>query len=208
MVTNTRNKRTAHRGPLLALMLAGVFCAFGSFWLLQAMQGDQSGGPNVNVGNEPDYIIDNFSFVRMSETGQPRYVISGERLTHHPADNVSDIDKPVVQSMTVEHPRTTMTAERAHVDQNKSQIDLSGNVDMQRPGAPAQAGRNAVQPLRIRTEAMTLLTDDEIAKTDKPITLTLGGASVNAVGMVANNATEKIDLGGPGRAIYPPRQPR
>ncbi|MGZ3181125.1 MAG: LPS export ABC transporter periplasmic protein LptC [Telluria sp.] len=205
MVTNIRNKRTAHRGPLLALMLAGVFAAFGSFWLMQVMQGEQS-GPNVNLGNEPDYIIDNFSFVRMTETGRPQYVISGERLTHHPADNTSDIDKPVVQSMTVEHPRTTMTAERAHVDQNKSQIDLAGNVDMQRPGAPARPGVAASQPMRIRTEAMTLLTDDEIAKTDKPSRLTPGGATVDAVGMVANNATEQIDLGGPGRAIYPPRQ--
>ena len=208
MVTNIRNKRTAHRGRLLALMLAGVFCAFGSFWLLQAMQGDQSGGPNINMGNEPDYIIDNFSFVRMTETGQPRYVISGERLTHHPADNVSDIDKPVVQSMTVQHPRVTVTSDRAHVDQNKSQIDLSGNVDMQRPGAPARPGMAASQPLRIRTEALTLLTDDEIAKTSKLIHLTLGDASVDAVGMVANNATEQIDLGGRGHATFPPRQAR
>jgi lipopolysaccharide export system protein LptC len=208
MVTNIRNKRTAHRGRLLAVMLTGVFFAFGSFWLLQVMQGDQSGGPNINLGNEPDYIIDNFSFVRMTETGQPRYVISGERLTHHPADNTSDIDKPVVQSMTVQHPRVTMTSERAHVDQNRSQIDLSGNVDMQRPGAPGQPGIAASQPLRVRTEAMTLLTDDEIAKTDKPIHMTLGSASIDAVGMVANNATQQIDLGGRGHAVYPPRQPR
>ena len=208
MVTNIRNKRTAHRGPLLALMLAGVFCAFGSFWLLQVMQGDQSGGPNVNAGNEPDYIIDNFSFVRMTEAGKPRYVISGDRLIHHPADNTSDIDKPVVQSMTVQHPRMTMTAERAHVSQNQSQIDLVGNVDIQRPGAAAAPGMAAAQPLHITTQALTLLTDDEIAKTDKPVHLTLGSASLDAVGMVANNATQKIDLGGRGRAIYPPRQPR
>jgi lipopolysaccharide export system protein LptC len=208
MVTTLRNKRTAHRGPLLALMLFGVFGAFGSFWLLQVMQGDQSGGPNVNVGNEPDYIIDNFSFVRMTETGQPRYVISGERLTHRPADNTSDIDKPVVQSMTVQHPRATTTADRAHVDQNKSQIDLTGNVDMQRPGSVARPGMAAAQPLHITTQALTLLTDDEIAKTDKPIHMTLGSASLDAVGMVANNATEKIDLGGRGHVVYPPRQPR
>jgi hypothetical protein len=67
MATTTYvNKRTAHRWRLLALMLAGVFFAFGSFWLVQVMRG---GGDahNVNVGNDPDYIIDNFSFVRMSE---------------------------------------------------------------------------------------------------------------------------------------------
>src|SRR5438067_12844463 len=135
MVTNIRNKRTAHRGRLLAVMLTGVFFAFGSFWLLQVTQGDQS-GPNINVGNEPDYIIDNFSFVRMTEAGQPRYVISGERLTHHPADNTSEIDKPIVVSMTVEHPHMTMTALHAHVTQNQNQADLSRNVDLQPPGPP------------------------------------------------------------------------
>jgi lipopolysaccharide export system protein LptC len=207
MATNTRNKRTAHRGPLLALMLLGVFAAFGSFWLLQVMQGDRS-GPNVDAGNEPDYIIDNFSFVRMTETGRPRYVITGDRLTHHPADNSSEIDKPIVVSMTVERPHMTMTALHAHVNQNQNQIDLSGNVDIQRPGAPAQPGQGALQPLRIRTEALTLLPDDEIAKTNRPIDMTLGDAKVDAVGMVANNATQQIQLGGRGTATFPPRQQR
>ena len=58
-------------------MLAAVFFAFGSFWLMQVMRGGDD-VRNVNAGNEPDYIVDNFSFVRMSETGQPRYVISGD----------------------------------------------------------------------------------------------------------------------------------
>jgi lipopolysaccharide export system protein LptC len=199
--TSYVNKRTAHRWRLLALMLVGVFFAFGSFWLLQVMRGDQQ-GPNVNVGNDPDYIIDNFSFVRMSETGQPRYVISGERLTHRPADNTSLIDKPVVQSMSTDHPHMTMTANTAHVNQDQNQIDLAGNVDITRPGSATS------QPLRIRTEALTVLPDEEISKTDKPIEMKLGAASVTGVGMVANNATQQLTLGGRGRIIYPPRAAR
>jgi lipopolysaccharide export system protein LptC len=192
-------KRTAHRGRLLALMLAGLFCAFGSFWLLQIMSRDDGGGAGVNVGNDPDYIVENFSFVRMSETGQPRYVISGERLTHRPADNTSVIEKPVVQGLNTEHPPMTMTAEHGLVSQNQNQIDLTGSVDIQRPG------RGATQPLRIRTEALTFLTDEDIAKTDKPIDMKLGSASVTGVGMVANNATQQVQLGGRGQIIYPPR---
>jgi lipopolysaccharide export system protein LptC len=194
-------KRTAHRWRLLALMLTAVFCAFGSFWLVQVMQGEE-GGSRANLGNEPDYIVDNFSWVRMSEAGKPRYVISGERLTHRPADNTALIDKPVVQSLTDEHPPMTMTSDRALVNQNQNQIDLTGNVDIRRPGAPG------AEPLRIRTETLTILPDDEIAKTDRPIRMTLGSASVDAVGMVANNATQQIALGGRGRATYPPRQAR
>ncbi|MGZ5203068.1 MAG: LPS export ABC transporter periplasmic protein LptC [Telluria sp.] len=202
MATTTYvNKRTAHRWRLLALMLAGLFFAFGSFWLLQVMRGD-AGSANVNVGNDPDYIIDNFSFVRMSETGQPRYVISGERLTHRPNDNTSVIDKPVVQNMSVDHPRMTITANTANVNQEQNQIDLAGNVDISRPGSKTS------QPLRIRTEALTVLPDEDIAKTDRPIDMKLGAASVTGVGMVANNATQQLTLGGRGQLIYPPRAAR
>jgi lipopolysaccharide export system protein LptC len=201
MATTTYvNKRTAHRWRLLALMLAGVFFTFGSFWLVQVMRGDAD-VHNVNVGDDPDYIIDNFSFVRMTEAGQPRYVISGERLTHRPASNTSVIDKPVVQSMSTDRPRMTITADNAHVNQEQNQIDLSGNVDISRPGS------KTTQPLRIRTEALTLLPDEDIAKTDKPIKMTLGASSVNGVGMVANNATQQLTLGGRGQIVLPPRQP-
>ena len=194
-------KRTAHRWRLLALMLTAVFCAFGSFWLVQVMQGEDN-TPGGSAGNEPDYIIDNFSWVRMSEGGKPRYVISGERLTHHPVDNTALVDKPVVQSLTVEHPPMTMTAEHALVSQNQNQIDLTGNVDIKRP-----AGAKS-EPLRIRTEALTVLPDEDIVKTDKAIEMQLGASSVTGVGMLANNATQQVHLGGRGQIIYPPRAPR
>jgi len=195
------NKRTAHRWRVLGLLLGGVFCAFGSFWLVQVMQGGDE-GHNVDVGNDPDYIIDNFSFVRMSEAGRPSYVISGARLAHRPVDNTSEIERPVVQSLTADHPPMTMTAKHAHVSQDQSRIDLTGSVDLQRPGAAKS------QPLHIQSEAMTVLTDDEIAKTDKPVHMLLGGATIDAVGMVANNATMQVQLGGGVHLSYPAIRPR
>jgi len=194
-------KRTAHRGRLLALMLTGVFFAFGSFWLVQVMNRDEGGGPGINVGNDPDYIVDNFSFVRMSETGRPRYVISGTRLTHRPGDDSSVIDKPVVQGLNTEHPPMTITADRALVTRNQSQIDLVGNVDIQRPGT---AG---AKPMRLRTEALTFLPDEDIAKTDKAVEMTVGGATMTGVGMTVNNANQQIRAGH-GQAVFPPRPPR
>jgi lipopolysaccharide export system protein LptC len=96
----------------------------------------------------------------------------------------------------------TITADSALVNQEQNQIDLTGNVDITRPGS------KTTQPMRVRTEALTLLPDEDIAKTDKPIRMTLGAASVNGVGMVANNATQQLTLGGRGELIYPPRTAR
>jgi len=194
-------KRTAHRGKLLALLVTGAFFAFGSLWLVQIMGGDDS-GTRVDIGNDPDYIVENFSFVRMAETGKPRYVISGERLTHRPADNSSVIDKPVVQGLNTEHPPMTMTAQRALVSNNQSQVDLSGNVDIQRPG---NAG---AKPLRLKTEALTFLPDDEIAKTDRAVEMKVGSATATGTGMVANNATQQVELGGRGKIVFPPHAAR
>ncbi|GAB3411135.1 hypothetical protein GCM10027318_25110 [Massilia agilis] len=196
------NKRTAHRWRLLAVMLLGVFCAFGSFWLLQLVTQSNQGAQLGARGNEPDYIVDNFSFVRMGPNGKPRYVVSGNRLTHRPVDDVSFVDKPVVQGMTVEHPRMTMTADRARILHGQNQVDLIGNVDVQRPGNATS------QPLSIKTEQMTVLPDEELLKTDKPVEMKLGGAIVRGTGMLANNATQQVHLARQGQIIYPPRANR
>jgi lipopolysaccharide export system protein LptC len=201
-MTTFVNKRTAHRWRLLALMLGGVFCAFGSFWLLQAVTESGQGARLGARGNEPDYIIDNFSFVRMSETGQPRYVVSGARLTHRPVDDISYVEQPVMQGMTVDHPRMTMHADRARILHEKDQVDLIGNVNIDRPGS----GKS--QALNIKTEQMTVLPDDEVMKTDKPVEMKLGAATVHGTGMVANNATQQVDLASHSRITFPPRANR
>ena len=193
------NKRTAHRWRTLGLMLTAVFFAFGSFWLLQAIERDDSPGAGNGL-NEPDYIVENFSFVRMTENGVPRYVMSGVRLAHHPENDVSDISKPVVESMAPDRPRMTMHAERGQVYHGENRVELMGNVDIKRPATPTS------EALHARTEALTVLADDEIVKTKLPVRMTLGAASVNGIGLVAENPTQKLHLGGRGQIVYPPRQ--
>lgn len=195
------NKRTAHLARLLITMLVGVFCAFGSFWLLQ-MVTQQEQVTQLGRTNEPDYIIDNFSFVRMNEKGQPRYVVSGDRLTHRPVDDISFVDKPVMQGLTVNHPRTTITADRGRILHEKDQIDLFGNVDVERPGS----GHS--KPFSITTQEMTVLPDEELMKTDKPVEMKLGGSTVRGTGMVANNATQKVHLASQSQVVFPPRDKR
>jgi lipopolysaccharide export system protein LptC len=194
-------KRTAHRWRLLAIMLGGLFCATGSFWLLQIVN-EQGISVQLERSNEPDYIIDNFSFVRMDKAGQPKYVVSGDRLTHRPVEDVSYVDKPVVQGMTVEHPRVTMHADRARILHEQDQVELIGNVDVERPG------NATTKALSIKTQRMTVLPDEEIMKTDLPVEMRLGSMLVRGTGMVANNATQQVDLQSQSFIQFPPRDKR
>lgn len=193
------NKRTAHRWRTLGLMLTAVFFAFGSFWLLQAIQADDP-GTGANAVNEPDYIVENFSFVRMTETGVPRYVMSGARLVHHPGPDMSEVTRPVVESMAPGRPRMTLNAERAQVFHGENRVELMGNVDIVRPATPES------EAMRARTDALTVLADEEIIKTSRPVHMTLGASKVEGVGLVAEHPTQKMHLGGRGQIVYPPRQ--
>jgi lipopolysaccharide export system protein LptC len=194
----SHNKRTAHRWPLIGLMLGGTFLALGSFWLVQVMQRPDEQGAAAK-SSEPDYIVENFSFVRMGPTGQPRFVLSGTRLAHRPDTDVSDIDQPVMRSMTAERPPMTVTANTAHVLNQQNQVNLVGNVVAQRPASPK------TQALHVRTEAMTVLPDEDILKTDQAVGIMLGTATLTGVGMEANNATQKLHVASRGQIVYPPR---
>jgi lipopolysaccharide export system protein LptC len=196
--TISHNKRTAHRWPLIGLMLGGTFLALGSFWLVQVMQRPDEQGAAAKT-SEPDYIVENFSFVRMGPTGQPRFVISGARLEHRPDTDISDIDKPVMRSMTTDRPHMTVTANIAHVLNQQNQVDLVGNVVAQRPASPK------TQALHVRSEAMTALPDDDILKTDQAVGIMLGASTLTGIGMVANNATQTLHVASRGRLVSPPR---
>ncbi|MDN4037901.1 LPS export ABC transporter periplasmic protein LptC [Massilia sp. YIM B02443] len=199
MATHIVNKRTAHRWNLLAMIVLGVFFAFGSFWLLQLMQASdpdaQLGGPP----NEPDYIVENFSFVRMTENGQPSYLLSGKRLEHIPEGDVSHVDAPLLRGVDPARPPMTVVAKNARIHHEEHRVELIGDVDLQRPKTAA------AEALRVRTQALTVLPDEEILKTDQPIEMQLGASSVKGTGMVANNATQQLHLSSRGQIVYPPR---
>ncbi|QYF94752.1 LPS export ABC transporter periplasmic protein LptC [Massilia sp. PAMC28688] len=191
-----KHKRTAHRWPLLAMITAGVFLAAGSFWLVQVMnRPDVSFNPDA--GDEPDYIIEKFSFVRMTPDGKPRYLFHGERLTHRPHSDVSIVERPILKNLTPGAPPMTARANSARIRHQDNEVDLLGNVDISRP---ASATTRAMQ---MQTEALTVLPDEDRMKTDQQVKMTMGSATITGMGMQANDATRQITMGR-GRMVYPP----
>jgi len=197
-MVNTHNKRTAHRWPVISMLLGGTFLALGSFWLVQVMQRQDDQIASAK-SSEPDYIVENFSFVRMGPNGQPRFVISGARLAHRPDVDVSDIEQPVVRSMTPDRPQMTVTAKTAQVLHVQNQVDMAGNVHASRPAGPK------TQALDVKSEALTALPDEDIIKTSAPVEIKLGTATLKGVGMQANNATQTLHVASRGQLVYPPR---
>lgn len=192
-------KRTAHRWQLTIIMTVGVFVAVGSFWLVQVVNQAGQQAQADQHRNEPDYIIDRFSMVRMTKTGQPAYIISGDKLTHRPIDDSSDIDRPRVHSLSGEQPPMTIAGDTAHVDQGNTRVKLNGNVDVERPATPK------AQSLRLKTTTLTVFPDEERMETTAQVEMRVGTSVATGTGMKANNATRQVELGGRGTITMPPR---
>ena len=193
------HRRNAQRWRIATILVAGAVFALGSFWLVQVInRGDFARGVDVPK-TEPDYIVEHFSFVRMTPDGKPRYIISGEKLTHRPSDDSLDVEMPVVQNIASRQPPMTMRAKTAHIDQANNIVDLKGDVDIRRPSL------GATEAMTLKTDALTVYTDEDRMETAQSFDLTVGSTTVSGVGMKANNATGRLDVQSQMQLNFPPR---
>jgi lipopolysaccharide export system protein LptC len=193
------DKRTAHRWPLLLTIVAGCFLAFGSYWLLHLLETDPDIDPE-RFKNEPDYIIEKFSYVRMTPEGKPQYLFTGEKLTHRPVNDVSEVLRPVLQSLDPARPPSTITAQRALIHQSDSKVDLLGKVDIRRPETPAG------EAVHIQTEELIVYPDEDRMESGVAVRGKVGESHIESVGMKANNATQQLHFASRARIVYPPKQ--
>ena len=196
-MADARHKRTAHRWQISATIGAAVLFALGSFWLVEVInRGDfvGSGAPK----SEPDYIVEGFSVVKMTAAGKARYIVAGDKLTHHPDTDTADIERPVVQSLAPPLPPMTMTALKGRIDQSNNIVDMMGNVVVERPASPQGSH------LRLKTEALTILTDEDKLRTDLAVEMLQDATVVTGVGMLADRAAGQIDIYNRAHVVYPP----
>jgi lipopolysaccharide export system protein LptC len=196
------DKRTAHRWPLLITITVGVFLAFGTFWLADVMQRTDEQLDAQAAGNEPDYIIEKFSFVRMTPDGKPRYLLYGDKLMHRPLGDVSDVSAPLLQNMAPGQAPMTIKAQSARILHQQKQVDLQGKVEISRPGS------DTARALHMRTEALTVFPDEERMQTSARVDMALGASTISGVGMQANNATRQLAFSSRGQIVIPPKAAR
>lgn len=188
--------RSVSRIRVVLLLLFTAALALGSFWMLEAMRRSAGSDTDNANRNDPDYYVEGFQFVRVSNSGQAQYSISGERLTHYPADDTHKIDRPVVRSTTPERPAMQATSDTATVDRLGGKIHMYGAVHLDRAPTPDR------ERLQLNSTYLMLLTDEEIMQTDKPVTITLGQSVLKGTGMIANNATGELRLAGNVNVTY------
>lgn len=170
----------------------------GGFWIYEVMRRDSEDSANSGrVRTEPDYFVEHFNFVRISQSGNTNYRVTGQKLTHFPQEDEFEILQPRILGIDQEKTPMNIRADRAIVKQKiqekpggpiEDQIHLVDNVEVVR----AASGMRV--EVRLNTNRLVLFPDSERMRTDQAIELTMPNATITAIGMEADNARQTINL--------------
>lgn len=168
----------------------------GSFWVYEVMRrNSEEQASSSRVRTEPDYFVEHFNFVRLSQSGNTNYRVTGEKLTHFPQEDEFEIAQPRIIGVDQEKTPMNIRADRAVVKQKiqeksggpiEDQIELYDNVSVER--APSKVG----VPVKLETTKLVLYPDTERMKTDAAIAMTTPNAHITATGMEANNTDQTV----------------
>lgn len=194
-----RDNRRHLRSAVMVVLLAVL--ALGSFWLFELVRRDDSDQGAKVQRTEPDFYLENFSYVKISRTtGRTSYHFSGAKLVHNPQDDSYDITAPVVTNRAEGKPTTVLRGDRGTANSDYSEVNLYDNVRMDR-AASADS-----QEMRLRSSHLLILPDEDVVQTDVPVEITVGTSVLNGKGMWANNATRELRLASSVHGTYQARQ--
>src|SRR5215217_7310117 len=82
-----------NRLPSWVLVLILALLLILPFWLNQSPRAI-SPSQNSQLSRTPDYVVENFSAIRMDEAGIGRHVLLAKKMVHYPDDDSTDLEQP------------------------------------------------------------------------------------------------------------------
>lgn len=170
--------------PLLMVALLSM----AAYWLnyIVNLEGD---GRGLNMQHDPDTVMDDFTARQYGADGRLSAHVVAPRMYHFPDNETSELIKP---QLTLFNPEGNWvwTSEQGRVSEDNTRIDLNGKVRGVR--APQAGG----QEQELVTEQLTVLTEDQIGRSDAPVVYTEGKTRITAVGAEWDQAHGILNLHG------------
>jgi len=168
---------------VLLLLLVAVI---GTGWYLQQQGADMQQSSAGSTG--PDAFVSGMQLTVMDETGQEKYRIESDSMTHFPEDEHFKMTRPRFDITRPDGTVWHITAERGQTTPDNDQLWLLGEVDIRRPGS------SKVSSLHVKTSDMLIKPDEETAETANAVTITAEGYLVTAVGLKADLRKSLLEL--------------
>jgi lipopolysaccharide export system protein LptC len=178
--------------PLLALLAA-------TYWLNQQVLPGKVQPESKR--HDPDAIMENFSATNLNVQGEPNFILAAKKLLHYPDDDSTTVDEPRITMLSPGQPAIHATAEHGTVSKKGDEVFLRDNVKVLRE-ASAQRGQMTLQ-----TQYLHIVPDQDLADTDRAVTIVDTHNIVHATGMEMNNKTRTLKLLSQVKSEYVPNKP-
>lgn len=171
--------------PIILIILLALF----TFWVDKTVRQptkEQEKDPRSN----PDYVMEDFSAYSVDHISGAHQKLFAERMLHYVANDTTYLEQPRLINSKTGKPEMRVRADRANMSSDED-IYLNGNVKVVRYGEGEGEGREETTMI---TSSLYINPDDDIAKTNEPVTIIQNNTIINAVGMEIDNGAQIIHL--------------
>ena len=190
------DRMTERLTAIFPFLLLAALAAI-TFWLDQMVQPPPR-GPDGTNRHDPDYIVDNLSARTTNEAGNTAYTLFAVRMVHYPDDDTTFLTRPRFVSYRYGQAPVTITSNEALVSSDGENVYFKDAVKVTR----AAYGNHSEMVLQ--TSYLHVIPDENIAKTDRPVTITDASTVVNAIGLELNSETRVLKLHSRVKGTYDP----
>lgn len=177
---------------LFPLLLAGMLAGM-SYWL-ELTSRAPSARDDGKARHDPDYIVERFEVRRFDQQGNLQHTVVADQMRHYPDDDSSVVLTP---RLTYHRdPPTFVAAREAQISSDGEHVELIDDVRVTR------GGQNGKPDTVLTTSRLDAWPDEEVARTNQPVTITQGQTHVDGSGLSADNKTSIYVLEGPVRGVF------
>jgi lipopolysaccharide export system protein LptC len=169
---------------VIAIALLALVAAI-SYWYSRSLQSE---APAERAHPSIDADAAQVTLVQFDSVGRAKYKLFAQRMTHYVQNDDADLLNPRLVSLRPDEPRVEAVAQVAHLENDGERIRLSGDVVLTRA---LPQGR---PPLRVRTQMLLALPDQDRYWTDQPVVVDRGADSILARGMVLDNIAQRVEF--------------
>jgi lipopolysaccharide export system protein LptC len=183
--------------PIAAILLL-IIVVGTSYWYARMMRIPRAAPPPAP--GTPDVVVERVVITQFDVHGVARNKLFAERLTHFEENDNVELASPRLVSLRPDQPQVDARARRARIENAGERVHMLGSVLLTR------AATSNEPALRLSTEYLLALPDQDRFSTDQPVEMQRGPSTINAHSMVYDNIARVIDFQGDVRAnfIAPP----
>ena len=144
--------------------------------------------------HDPDMFVEGFRAVSLDAQGRPKQSIAGKRAVHFGDDQTMEITEPALAQTEAGKPALRVSARVGTMTGDRKSVTFTGGVRAVREAGPTRPGEAPAGPVVVTTEQLLVIPDDEVARTDKPVTIEEPRGIIHAVGLELDHKARTLKM--------------